>query len=51
MTSVGYGDITPETSAERIFVMCAMMLSSIIFAFFVGKMAHLISSEDSMEAM
>ena len=51
MTSVGYGDVTPVSAGEKVFVMMAMMLSSTIFAYFVGNMAHLISSMDSMAAM
>ena len=44
MTSVGYGDITPSNTPEKAFICVAMMISSIVFAYFVGNMASIISS-------
>ncbi len=47
MTTVGSGDIVPHNQTERLFLIFAMIVSCSLFAYFVGNMAHLISSVDS----
>ena len=44
MVSVGYGDITPITMNERIFVIVAMLISSLIFAYIVNRIGSIVSA-------
>ena len=50
MTTVGYGDITPESTIEYVFVMVIMVLGAGAFAFFVGNIASLFSNLDASKA-
>ncbi|MBF0615077.1 MAG: cyclic nucleotide-binding domain-containing protein [Magnetococcales bacterium] len=42
MASVGYGDITPQTNAGRIFAMFVMLLGVAVYAFIIGHISTLI---------
>ena len=47
--TVGYGDVTPNTTLERLFV-CAMMLtSSVLYASIFGQVTTLVHSIDRMQ--
>jgi len=50
LTTIGYGDITPSTQSERIFISFVMLFSSTIFAYFVGKISALVSDQDVSNA-
>lgn len=43
MVTVGYGDITPSTTQERIYTMCAMMLASGVFAYTINSIGTIVS--------
>ena len=44
MVGVGYGDIVPVTMNERIFVIVAMLNSSLIFAYIVNRIGSIVSA-------
>lgn len=50
MTTVGYGDITPNRNIEYIFTMIVMMLGASMYAFIIGNIASLISNIDAAKA-
>jgi hypothetical protein len=41
MTTLGYGDITPQNTAERIFAMCCMLFGAIVFGYVIGSLSSL----------
>ena len=41
MTSIGYGDISPQTINERIFGVIAMLISSVMFGVIIGNIGTL----------
>eukprot|EP00638_Chattonella_subsalsa_P013505 CAMPEP_0117800818 /NCGR_PEP_ID=MMETSP0948-20121206/14711_1 /TAXON_ID=44440 /ORGANISM="Chattonella subsalsa, Strain CCMP2191" /LENGTH=370 /DNA_ID=CAMNT_0005633199 /DNA_START=309 /DNA_END=1422 /DNA_ORIENTATION=- len=43
MTTVGYGDITPQSDAERAFVTVVMFLGATTFGYIVGTVSSLMS--------
>ena len=43
MITVGYGDITPKNTKERLYSMCAMILASGIFAYTINSIGYLVS--------
>ena len=47
LTTVGYGDISPQTNVERVFIIIVMLVGAIIYASIFGNMAALIQSFDS----
>lgn len=42
LTTVGYGDITPENQGEMIFVNMMMFLSSLLFAYSVNSIGMIL---------
>ncbi|MGF1492695.1 MAG: ion transporter [Microcoleaceae cyanobacterium] len=44
LTTVGYGDITPENDVEIIFSLMVMFLGVAIYAFIIGNVASIMSS-------
>lgn len=44
MTSIGYGDITPQTNIERLQTMLSMIISSMTFAFIIGDIGKVVGS-------
>ncbi len=50
MTTVGYGDITPNRNIEYLFTMVVMLLGASIYAFIIGNIASLFVSLDSAKA-
>jgi voltage-gated potassium channel Kch len=44
MTTVGYGDISSQTLAEKIWAIVTMIVSGFFFSFVVGRMASLVSA-------
>ena len=49
-STVGYGDIGPTTSAERIFCTILMILGVTSFSFVTGSLSSIVSSYDTKEA-
>jgi hypothetical protein len=50
MSTVGYGDVYLQTTAERLFACFAMMLGAVTFAYMLGNVQHLMSHLDSNAA-
>ncbi|KIZ07885.1 Potassium channel AKT1 [Monoraphidium neglectum] len=48
MTTVGYGDISSKTVAEKVWAILTMIGSGFFFSFVVGRMASVISKLDSV---
>jgi len=46
LTTVGYGDITPNTDAERGMAIFALILGSLLFAYMLGEVGSLIATMD-----
>lgn len=46
MTTVGYGDISPVTSYEKLYAVGMLMLSAMIYATIFGNITSLISQAD-----
>jgi hypothetical protein len=44
LTSVGYGDITPQTNFEMMFAVVVMALGVGMFGYVIGNVAHIISN-------
>ena len=49
LTSVGYGDITPCNYLEFIYTTCSMVIGSGIFAYVVGNIAAVVSTQKGSE--
>ena len=43
MTTVGYGDVHPETTNERIYAFFAMLVAVGVFAYTVGNIGDLVT--------
>ena len=41
MTTVGYGDITPETAQEQVYAIVVMLVGATVFGYVVGSVASL----------
>ena len=50
MTTVGYGDITPNRTFEYLYAMGVMLLGASMYAFIIGNIAALFSGLDSTKA-
>ena len=50
LVTVGYGDITAQSMAEKIMCIILMIIGVIIFSFTTGALSSLITSYDSSEA-
>ena len=42
MVTVGYGDIHPVTTAERIITMCNMIVSSAVYAYIINEISTMV---------
>lgn len=43
MATVGYGDIHPRTTYERIYAMLAMLISSGVFSYTINAIGNIVS--------
>jgi len=50
MTTVGYGDMSANTTVERIFCIVLMVLGVIVFTFISGALSSVLSNFDSSTA-
>ncbi len=50
LASVGYGDITPQNNAQRIFALGLMMIGVGSFGFVVGNLASFLANRDIVRA-
>jgi hypothetical protein len=51
MASIGYGDISPQTSTERIFGVITMISSSCMFGFIIGNIGSIIEKHSVKEKL
>ena len=49
MTTVGYGDVNPQNTGERIFVILLMVTGVLLFSFMSGSLAAVLQSYDDHE--
>ena len=50
MTTVGYGDLTPNTNFERLFVMFGMIIACGVFAYSVGSIGTIVNKSNLMSS-
>lgn len=50
MITVGYGDITPATTHERIYAMAAMLVASGTFSYTINSIGNLVSRYNILAA-
>ncbi len=50
LTSVGYGDITPETSAQKLYAAAVMILGVGLLGFLIGDIVTILSKRDPAKA-
>lgn len=50
MTTVGYGDVIPGTTREKIVAMFCMVVGITVFAYFMGAMSTLLAALNSVQA-
>lgn len=50
MTTIGYGDITPERNLEIVFVIIVMLLGASMYAYIIGNIASLVSNIDAVRS-
>jgi voltage-gated potassium channel len=46
LTTVGYGDIIPETNTQRIFAICVMILGIGVYGYLIGNIAGMLAKRD-----
>ena len=51
LTTVGYGDVTPVTDAERAYLVVTMMFGGICYSYIIASMASIVSPMDSNERL
>lgn len=51
LTTVGYGDITPESNLETVFTMGVMLMGVSMYAYTIGNIASLIANLDHKNAV
>lgn len=51
MTTVGYGDIVPVTSVEKIYCIIVMLLACCIFAYIMNSIGGIFVSMDYNEKL
>jgi hypothetical protein len=47
MTTVGYGDFSPNNSFERIWCMVVMLIGVIVFAYISGSLSSILTNADA----
>ncbi len=50
ITTVGYGDITPQTNMQTIFTICVEILGIGIYSYLIGNIAGLLTKKDPAKA-
>lgn len=46
MTTVGYGDISMKTNAERVYAICAMIAGGAFYGYIIGSVSTMIADRD-----
>ncbi len=47
LTTVGYGDISPQTNGERIFCIVCMVVGGTLYAYIIGTISSAVASSDA----
>ena len=50
LTTVGYGDITPTTHAERIYTLFSLLTTALLFGYLASSISHLMQTVDPQAA-
>ena len=50
MASVGYGDIKPQTTNERLIVILIMIIASGIYAVIINEVGHIVNNFNMLAA-
>ena len=50
ITTTGYGDITPVTASERLFIIFVALIGAVVFSYSVGSISVLVSQFSSADA-
>jgi hypothetical protein len=50
ITTVGYGDITPTQSQERVYAILIMIFGVVAFSFATGTLSSILASMDASHA-
>ena len=50
LSTVGYGDIHPYNTSERLYATCVMVIGIFIYSYIIGSLTNLLSSIDSRKA-
>lgn len=50
MSTIGYGDVVPTSTAERFFIIFAMLLGTSVFAYVVGSVCTIVASMDKKQS-
>jgi hypothetical protein len=48
MATIGYGDIIPITTSEKIYVMFSMIAACGVFAYIVGTIGSIVDKSDPL---
>jgi len=51
MTTVGYGDVTPQDDRERIFCVFAMILGVAFYSYIIATVASMVTASDAKQAV
>ena len=51
LTTVGYGDIVPTNDRERLYALCAMLVSALVFGYMISNIGSLVASMDRQAAL
>ena len=49
ISTVGYGDVTPQTEAERVFLIVGMLVGASVYAYVVGSICSVLASMNYRE--
>lgn len=51
MTTVGYGDITPQNDAERVYAIICMIVGATVFGYIIGSIAALAGMDSGADSL
>lgn len=46
MTTVGYGDLHPNTPKERAVTLCTMLVSCVVYAYTIGSIGSMVTKHN-----
>ena len=45
LTTIGYGDIVPETAAQRVFIVFMMLIGAFMYGYVIGAVSAILSAQ------